>query len=106
MATARTLATALKVDLGWLIGEANPGDVNPYRANPRAAIQADYQAAPGLRELAWDDAVTTCLQTTSDGWWCLRSIAFSSSPLLLSDSQGLSVPAAAHPGRNGRVKVA
>ncbi len=106
METARTLATALKADHGWLIGEANRGDVNPYRTDPRAAIQADYQAAPGRRELARDEAVTACLQTTSDEWWCPRAIAFSSSPLLLSDSQGLTVPAAAHPGRNGRVKAA
>ena len=106
MATARTLATALKADHGWLIGEANPGDVNPYRADPRAAIQADYQAAPGRRELAGDEAVTACLPTMSDEGWCPRSIAFSSSPLLLSASQGLTVPAAAHPGRNGRVKAA
>lgn len=114
MATARTLATALKADHGWLIGEANPGDVNPYRADPRAAIQADYQAAPGRRELAWDEAVTAYLPTTSDEGWCPRSIASSSSPLLpsspppllLSASQGLTVPAAAHPGRNGRVKAA
>ena len=106
MATARTLATALKADHGWLMGEANSGDVNPYRADPRAAIQADYQAAPGRRELAWDEAVTAYLPTTSDEGWCPRSIAFSSSPLLLSASQGLTVPAAAHPGRNGRVKAA
>ncbi|MBP6583776.1 MAG: hypothetical protein KA204_10015 [Chromatiaceae bacterium] len=106
MATARTLATALKADHGWLIGEANPGDVNPYRADPRAAIQSDYQAAPGRRELAGDEAVTACLPTTSDEGWCPRSIASSSSPLLLSASQGLTVPAAAHPGRNGRVKAA
>lgn len=80
METARTLATALKVDLGWLIGEANPGDVNDYRADPRAAIQADYQAAPGLRELAKDEAVTSCLNVQPDEWLCLRSIAFSSPP--------------------------
>lgn len=114
MATARTLATALKADHGWLIGEANPGDVNPYRADPRAAIQADYQAAPGRRELAGDEAVTACLPTMSDEGWCPRSIAFSSSPLILSSSpplllsasQGLTIPAAAHQGRNGRVKAA
>ena len=66
MATARTLATALKADHGWLIGEANPGDVNPYRADPRAAIQTDYQAAPGRRELAWDEAVTACPRTSAN----------------------------------------
>lgn len=38
METARTLATALKVDLGWLVGEPDPGDVKQYRADPRAAI--------------------------------------------------------------------
>ncbi len=89
MATARTLATALKADHGWLMGEANSGDVNPYRADPRAAIQADYQAAPGLLELAGDEAVTAYLPTTSAEWWCPRSIAFSSSLLLLFSSSPL-----------------
>lgn len=80
METARTLATALKVDLGWLVGEPDPGDVKQYRADPRAAILTDYQAAPGLRELARDEAVAACLQITADEWLCLRSISFPSPP--------------------------
>ena len=80
METARTLAAALKVDLGWLIGEPDPGDVNQYRADPRAAIQADYQAAPGLRELARDEALAECLRITPAEWLCLRSIDFPSPP--------------------------
>lgn len=80
METARTLATALKVDLGWLVGEPNPGDAKQYRADPRAAILTDYQAAPGLRELASDEALTRCLSIQPDEWLCLRSIQFAQPP--------------------------
>lgn len=80
METARTLAMALKVDLGWLVGEPEPGEPFLYRTDPRVAIVADYQAAPGLRELARDEAVATCLQITAAEWLCLRSIAFPSPP--------------------------
>lgn len=79
-ATARALATALKVDLGWLLGETPPGDADDYQTDPRAAILTDYQAPPGLRELARDNTLVTKFNIQPDEWRCLRSIQFAQPP--------------------------
>ena len=80
METVKSLANALGLAPGWLMGEEvqSPGPGNG--GDPQMAIQMDYQAPPGLRDLAGDKSLTKVLAIQPHEWVALRSLRVPSHP--------------------------
>lgn len=78
--TIKSLANALSLNPGWLMGEEvqEPGHGNG--GDPQAAILTDYQAPPGLRDLAGDKALVKVLAIQPHEWVALRSLRVPSHP--------------------------
>lgn len=73
------LATVLEVNLPWLLGEHIEETVDEYnqaqeKRSRRAAILADYNAPPGVRELASHQELYTSLNITEAEWHALHSL--------------------------------
>lgn len=84
------LAAALDVSASWILGEKVEGDTAPYagRIKGPESILADYDTAPGLRELASQKKVHAALDIRPEEWAALRSLE---SPYLLTTEGYLSV---------------
>lgn len=76
----RVLAAELGVAPGYLLGETVADMSTDYLADPRAAIVADYESPPGLRDLASDAALVQVLSIQAPEWAALRSLAVPSPP--------------------------
>lgn len=70
----KTLAEVLGVSPGWLMGEEVREGSAAYQRNPQAAIMADYEAPPGLRDLAGDKIVMQALDIQPYELVTLRSL--------------------------------
>lgn len=68
------LARALGVAPGYLIGESVADMRADYAIDPRAAVLADYESPPGLRDLAEDAPLCEVLKIEPDEWLSLRSL--------------------------------
>ena len=73
--TLNTLADALEVSPGWLLGDTVSDMSGEYRTDPRAAIVADVTVPPGLRDLAQDADLCASLDVQASEWSALRSLA-------------------------------
>lgn len=75
----RRLASAVRVSFAWLLD--NVRDDHQQSVNdPRLAMMRDELAAPGLRNLAKDEAMCDVLEISSEEWAALRSIVLSDPP--------------------------
>ncbi len=69
----RSLADALEVSPGWLLGDI-VRDMSAEFAADRAAIVVDVTVPPGLRDLARDETLCVSLDVQSWEWCALGSL--------------------------------
>jgi len=74
METLHVLARALGVAPGYLVGASVADMSADYALDPRAAVLADYESPPGLRDLAEDALLCEVLKVEPDEWATLRSL--------------------------------
>lgn len=73
-ALARALSVTVSDILGDKIAEPGPDYRPPQGLDPRAAILSNYEAPPGLRDLATDQALIDALKITADEWARLAAV--------------------------------
>ena len=72
----KAVARALDVSVSWLTEDAIAEDSPDYRPEPAgtAGVLADYNTAPGLRDLASNKLLAEALAITDQEWAMLRSL--------------------------------